>query len=174
MFFLKTVTWHIGGAGHFAYLCLSTIVKDSSDVLGTTTLPQALLLCGSNSYNNSAITVVASSGSKTCHICMRIWTLNMCINVTSNVCRSITSNIYKMRTTFSVPLGGLSPARTQQTRIILHMLHVILMHILFLIFMHLLDVLIRIHIFDVLLLLLLATTVIAWISLCISALYNAA
>ena len=52
---------------HASYLCLRTVVKNSTTVLGTTTLPAALLLCGWNFQNDSAITVVASS-SRTCYI----------------------------------------------------------------------------------------------------------
>ena len=95
---------------HNAYWSLGIFVKDSTVVLRRTTLPAALLLCGWNSQNNGAITVVASSSSssssKTSHICMRIRTCNICINIASNICMSITFNIYKINTTWSSTQGA--------------------------------------------------------------------
>ena len=70
---------------HLSYLCLSTVVKDSTIVLGTTTMPAAFLLCGWSFHNNCAIIVVGSS-SKTSNICMRITAFNISTNVSSNIC----------------------------------------------------------------------------------------
>ena len=68
---------------------------------------------------------------------------------------SITSNIYNINTTFPSPQGTCHLGKRQNHAFILYKLHVIFMHILDGVVMQILDVLIRIHIIDLLLLLLL-------------------
>ena len=106
-----------------------------------------------SSKNNCAITVVASSNSRTSNICRVIKTFNICINIPSNVCMSITSN------DVCVCPGGKPPWGRKMSHLF-HILEVILMHILDVMLMHILNVPISMHILDVILLLL-ATPVIA-------------
>ena len=101
---------------------------------------------------NSAVTVVGSS-SKTSNRCMCIRTSNTCIKVQSNILTRIPSNIYKTNTNISPPPWACPLGKHKNHVFILFIVDVILMHILAGILMHILDVLIRMHISDVMLLL---------------------